>query len=62
MGQKSRCSHQENSGFRPGDFVQIKLLTRASTENPVLNQATVHLLAGWQTPLFAAPFLMQGKT
>jgi len=32
-----------NSGIRSGDFVRIKILIRASVENPVLNQATVHL-------------------
>jgi hypothetical protein len=37
-----------------GDFVQVKLLTRTSVENPVLNQATVgSLYLGWQTTAFA---------
>ena len=52
--KKAAVSHQETSGIRLGDFVQVKLLTRASVENPVLNQATVHLLAGWQTTTLAA--------
>jgi hypothetical protein len=51
--QKSRCSHQEQRPS-PGDFVRESLHSRASAENPVLNQATVALLLGWQTTAFAA--------
>jgi hypothetical protein len=54
MDEKGRCSHQEQRPS-PGDFVRDFFHSRASAENPVLNQATVVIsLPGWQTDAFAS--------
>jgi len=66
---RTRKSKRKNRRFTSGkqrsslgDFVRIKLLTRASVENPVLNQATVHLLAGWQITALLATIPNAGRT
>jgi hypothetical protein len=45
--------HQEQAASPRRFCSDQKLLTCASVENPVLDQATVHLLAGWQIAAFA---------
>jgi hypothetical protein len=51
--QCERASDDKTSGLSPRRFCSGQLLTRASVENPVLDQATVHLLAGWQITAFS---------
>jgi len=61
--KKPPFSHQEDKRPSPRRFCSGQLLTRASVENPVFNQATVgspHL--GWQITALAATIPNAART